>query len=159
MLIDVLKSCSPHGSTEVEKNKSLARILTKAGYLCQEHSLGLDIVGQSFVVECKITTKTSDIDRFVGQMDRYVSLVKGRALFVVVYGDVSSLSERRIRQRLFELFGLNITYDVIVKSMVVVKEKELDGKSYSDVYHKKRNEKLKKSATVKSVQNETWSIF
>ncbi len=148
-LLDVIKDSRPQGSTEVAKNESLARILNKAGFTCEESKRGFDIVGSNFAIEGKADLKrSSDIDRAMHQLERYVKTdLNGRILYVVIYCDIDKAAERELRSK---LDGMWIRYQLVCKGMIMVKEAEKSKSSYSKAYHEKRASAVKNGKTRKS---------
>jgi len=83
---DVIRSCNPRGGDERSKVEKLRCALTANGYEVRT-SNGIDLVGRGFAVECKDDlTKTTDLDRLVGQLKRYSPLHP--RVYVKIFGDI-----------------------------------------------------------------------
>ncbi len=135
-VLDVLRECTPHGSSEIKKNESLARILCRAGFRCEERKRGFDIVADVWVVEGKLgLTKSADIHRAIGQIREYIRTdLRGRTLYYVSYSHIDADALHSLEQ---ELTGLWITYQIVDKGMTVVKDSERESMSYRQVYSRK----------------------
>lgn len=126
----------PSGETEVEKNASLADSLKRRGFEVKSSRRGADIVGEDFVVECKLhLTSKPVLDRLKGQIDDYVNVEKKPKVYVLIHGDAkrSLLADL---ERYCAQFGFLTSVVITVKGRVVedsLSNKTLAGSDVFDV--------------------------